>query len=220
MFQIKNKDFLIREFLPSDYEALLSIADSINNQAENKTGYQPFYAFQVSKKKQDYFTVLQQKTKRFLSLALCEKDVEPRKTYRLALCNNQNRVIGNITIDVLPSLDENGNKLYGDVGYFIDPNYGRKGLMSRALAHVLNVYFKNNEMLDITIHPNNLYSIKMMQRFNAKVVDFKPESSYGNEPRLVLKLSRADFLLSRKPIYITTKKQPPNNNNKGRIKDV
>ena len=220
MFLIRQPEFLIREFSSSDFEQLLHIAHAINVQAKNKEGFQPFYAFQADPAKQDYHELLQDKIKTFLKTAQDEKSKTPRKTYRLALCDNAGQLIGNITIDNLPSYDDKGNKIQGDIGYFINPQHGRKGLMSKALRSVLHIYFKNHDELDVTVHPMNLYSIKMLQRFNAKAIGIKSTSTYQNEPRIVFKISKENFLNSCKPFLITTQKNQPSLNRDEREKNV
>ncbi len=207
MFLIQQSDFSIREFSSSDFEKLYKIADAINKQAKEKEGFQPFYAFQVNSDLKDYSTLLSEKINHFLKKAEDEKNQLPRKTYRLALCDGKGMLVGNITIDDYPSKDKNGNLIQGDIGYFINPLDGRKGLMSKALGCVLDIYFKTHDELDITVHPNNLYSIKMLQRFNAKVVGFKSTSAYQDEPRMVLKMHKIDFLSSKAPRFITTQKK-------------
>ena len=220
MFLIQRPDFSIREFSSSDFEKLYKIADAINRQAKEKEGFQPFYAFQVNPSKCDYGYLLDEKINNFLKKAEDEKKQTPRKTYRLALCDSEGQLVGNITIDDYPTKDKNGNLIQGDVGYFINPLDGRKGLMSKALACVLDVYFKTHDELDITVHPNNLYSIKMLQRFNAKVVGFKSMSSYQNEPRMVLKIFKSDFLASKMPRCVVSQKKQIYPQEMGRIRYV
>ncbi|MBQ8251142.1 MAG: GNAT family N-acetyltransferase [Alphaproteobacteria bacterium] len=220
MFLIKTSEFIIREFNSSDFDKLFFIAQEINKQANEKEGFKPFYAFQVDVNRKDYLNILAEKTKAFLKKAYLERMQENRKTYRLALCDSKGDLVGNITIDDIPSIDENGKKIQGDLGYFINPKDGRKGLMSKALFEVLSLYFKTHDELDVTLHPNNLYSIKMMQRFNAKVVSFKSSSVYQNEPRIVLKILKRDFLNLRKSQFIGRKKITLISREKERIRDV
>ena len=202
MFLDQQEDFSIREFQPSDFKRLVYIADAINRQAKSKEGFQPFYAFQVSLESENYQEKLEQKVHAFLSKAFTEQNAQPRSTYRLALCDKNGQLIGNVTVDDLPQYDQEGNKIQGDIGYFICPENGRNGLMSKALRRVLDIYFRTHDEMDLTIHPSNLYSIKMMQRFNAKVVGFKGESGYNGEPRMVLKLTKENFILSQQPIFV------------------
>lgn len=219
MFLDVQDDFLIREFHPSDFKKLVYIADAINRQASLKEGFKPFYAFQVDTASLSYQDELEKKVHAFLEKAISEKHATPRSTYRLALCNKDNELIGNITVDDLPSYDSNGNQVQGDIGYFINPENGRNGLMSKALSRVLEVYFRTHDEMDLTIHPSNFYSLKMMQRFNAKIVGFKGASGYNGEPRLILKLTKDDFLLSRKPRLICSQKVVLETDTQ-RIKDV
>lgn len=220
MFLIETPEFIIREFNSADFDKLFFIAQEINKQATEKEGFKPFYAFQVDVHRKDYLNILAEKTKAFLKKANLERMQENRKTYRLALCDSKGELVGNITIDDIPSIDENGKKIQGDLGYFINPKDGRKGLMSKALFEVLSLYFKTHDELDVTLHPNNLYSIKMMQRFNAKVVSFKASSDYQNEPRIVLKILKRDFLDLRKSQFIGRKKTTLISREKERIRDV
>ena len=205
MFSITEKKFLIREFSPQDFKSLLIIADSINKQAHENKEFQPFYAFNIPLKDENYQEKLIKKTNEFLNKATTEKNEKPRSTYRLALCLPTNELIGNITLDMLPITDKSGNVIRGDLGYFIHPKFGRNGLMSRALEKVLTRYFRYIDTMDITIHPQNIHSLRLMQRFNAKIIGLKTKSTYQGEPRLLLSLSRMDFL-SRPKIICTHKK--------------
>ena len=220
MFLTTQKDFSIREFLPSDFQSLFCIADKINKQAHEKEGFQPFYAFQGDIYSPTYTKELTEKTNKFLSRALKEKEVSPRSTHRLALCSTQGQLIGNVTIDVLPFQDETGKQIHGDIGYFINPDHGRQGLMSKAIEHVLNIYFQTHSQMDVTVHPNNLYSLKMMQRFNAKIIGFKEDSCYQGEPRVVLKLTKQDYLNRPQPVLICQNKIISNKNQNQRMYHV
>ncbi|MBO7244990.1 MAG: GNAT family N-acetyltransferase [Alphaproteobacteria bacterium] len=205
MFLIKEKEFLLREFSQSDLKELVTIAHNINKQAYFDSKYQPFYAFNVALNDQNYQENLLNKTQSFLNQAEREKNTIPRSTYRLALCLPNNKLIGNITLDILPQKDKNGKIIWGDLGYFINPEHGRMGLMSKALENVLIRYFRYHNRMDITIHPENIYSLQMMQRFNAKIIGLKKQSDYQGEPRLLLTLSKEDFLSRKKPVCISKK---------------
>ena len=194
MFSTKEKNFLIREFSEQDFNDLYVIADSINKQADQNKEFQPFYAFNVAVKDKDYQEKLSQKTIDFINKAIKEKNAQPRSTYRLALCLPNNKLIGNVTLDMIPTQDKDGNLVYGDLGYFIDPNHGRNGLMSQALEKVLNKYFRYHNTMDLTIHPENIHSLRLMQRFHAQIIGLKIKSDYHGEPRLLLSLSKKDFL--------------------------
>ena len=194
MFSIKEKKFLIREFSEQDFKDLYVIADNINRQAYQNKEFQPFYAFNVSVEDKDYQEKLSQKTIDFIHKAIKEKNTQPRSTYRLALCLPNNELIGNITLDMIPTQDKEGKLVYGDLGYFIDPNHGRNGLMSQALEKVLNKYFRYHNTMDLTIHPENNHSLRLMQRYHAQIIGIKMKSDYQGEPRLLLSLSKKDFL--------------------------
>lgn len=194
MFSTKEKNFLIREFSEQDFNDLYVIADSINKQADQNKEFQPFYAFNVPIKDAYYQQKLYQKTSDFINKAIQEKNAQPRSTYRLALCLPDNKLIGNITLDMLPSADKDGKIIHGDLGYFIDPKYGRNGLMSQALEKTLNKYFRYHDVMDLTIHPENIHSLRLMQRFHSQIVGIKIKSDYHGEPRLLLSLSKKDFL--------------------------
>ncbi len=206
MFLTIQKDFLIREFSLSDFESLFLIADNINKQAAINKEFQPFYAFNIDVREKNYSEILKQKTKIFLERAIFEKEQQPRSTHRLALCLPNNKLIGNITVDILPFQDETGKTIFGDLGYFIDPVHGRKGLMSKAVEHILTQYFSQQTEMDVTVHPHNVHSLRMMQRFNAHITGIKEKTEYQGEPRLLLKLLKDDFLIRGKPVFILKKK--------------
>ncbi len=194
MFSIKEKNFLIREFSEQDFKDLYVIANNINQQAHQNKEFQPFYAFNVSVEDKSYKEKLSQKTIDFINKAINEKNAQPRSTYRLALCLPNNELIGNITLDMIPTQDKEGKLIYGDLGYFIDPKHGRNGLMSQALEKVLNKYFRYHNTMDLTIHPENIHSLRLMQRFHAQIIGIKIKTDYQGEPRLLLSLSKKDFL--------------------------
>ena len=187
---IKEKDFMIREFSFSDFSDLQKIAEQINLTALKKPGYFPFYAFQ--NKTVDNVD-LPYKVMAFLQKAEREKNTHPRKTYRMALCKKNGHLIGNITFDMIPSFSSDGEKIYGDLGYFIHPDEGEKGLMTRALRAALPYYFSKFNQMDVTVHPQNMYSRRMIERLGGQCVGHIQQSGYSSEPRAVYVIHRDDF---------------------------
>lgn len=186
--------FRLREFKKKDFYRLTEIARAINRKALRcqKQGYFPFYAFQVDQTVSDVDTILRQKVQFFLEKAQKERSVWPRSTYRLAVENQKGDLIGNVTVDMLPIL-EDGKIIYGDLGYFVDPRAAGRGIMTQAVCQVLRYYFKNNERLDITAHPDNVYSSRLIERIGGKAVGFVQQSHYQNEPRRVFVVLKKDF---------------------------
>lgn len=199
MFEVEQKDFSIREFELSDSKRLQQIAHNINVQAQKIEGFQPFYAFQTDMNSLFYKTELVRRADVFLAKAMQEKKVSPRSTYRMAVCDGEGKLVGNVTLDMLPVYEPDGRVMHGDLGYFIDPQAGRRGLMTKAVRHMLSVYFQTKDVLDVTIHPDNVYSQNLLSKFNARNIGLLRNSIYKGEPRLLFKISKEDFLTSLLP---------------------
>ena len=192
---ITTSRLIIDEFKTSDYGRLQEIAFNINHHADvhQSDGYCPFYTFQVEKGTPDRKNLIRQKVADFLIKAKREREQDPRSTYRMAVRLLDGTLIGNATIDVLP-IEEDGKKIYGDLGYFIDPQYGEKGYATEAVRALSYHFFKHYEKMDITAHPNNKYSRKLIERIGGKAVGYKKASHYGNsEPRIVFEIHKKDF---------------------------
>ena len=186
---------IIDEFKTSDYSRLQEIAFNINYHADNHQadGYCPFYTFQVEKGTPNRTNLIRKKVADFLLKAERERRQEPRSTYRMAVRLPDGTLIGNATVDMLP-IEEDGKKIYGDLGYFIDPVYGEKGYATEAVRALSHHFFKHYEKMDITAHPNNKYSRKLISRIGGKAVGYKKASHYGNsEPRIVFEIHKKDF---------------------------
>ena len=138
-------------------------------------------------------TVIRQKVSDFLIKAERERKQEPRSTYRMAVRLPDGKLIGNATVDMLP-IEENGKKIYGDLGYFIDPQYGEHGYATEAVRGLVHHFFKKYQKLDITAHPANKFSRKLIERIGGVQVGYNEASHYGHgEPRAVFEVQRADF---------------------------
>ena len=186
---------IVDEFRSSDYGRLQEIAFNINHHADThqSDGYCPFYTFQVEKGTPDRENLIRQKVADFLIKAERERHQDPRSTHRMAVRLPDGKLIGNATIDMLP-IEENGKTIYGDLGYFIDPEYGEQGYATEAVRALSHHFFKHYEKMDITAHPNNKYSRRLIERIGGKAVGYKEASHYGNsEPRIVFEIHKKDF---------------------------
>ena len=97
--------------------------------------------------------------------------------------------------------EENGKKVYGDLGYFIDPKYGEHGYATEAVRGLVHHFFKVYKKLDITAHPANKFSRKLIERIGGKQVGYNAASHYGHgEPRAVFEVHKEDFYRSS-PYY-------------------
>ena len=189
---------IIDEFKTSDYARLKEIAFNINRNADShaEEGYCPFYTFQVDRDTPDRDNVIRQKVADFLIKAERERKQEPRSTYRMALRLPSGYLIGNATVDMLPC-EENGKKVYGDLGYFIDPAYGEHGFATEGVRGLVHHFFKEYDKLDITAHPANKFSRKLIERIGGKQTGYNEASHYGHgEPRAVFEVHKADFYRS------------------------
>ena len=192
---IKTNRLIIDEFKTSDYEALREIAFNINHNADvhQADGYCPFYTFQVDKNEPDRNVIIRQKVADFIIKAERERNQQPRSTYRMAVRLLDGQLIGNATVDMLPFQD-NGKLVYGDLGYFIDPKFGGKGYATEAVRGLVHHFFKQNDKLDITAHPDNKFSRKLIERIGGREVGYNDASHYGHcEPRVVFEVSKKDF---------------------------
>ncbi|MBE6452930.1 MAG: GNAT family N-acetyltransferase [Alphaproteobacteria bacterium] len=195
MIPIHTSRLFIDEFVAQDYQRLREIAFHINHNADVRSaeGYCPFYTFQVDKETPNRDIAIRQKVSEFLIKAQREKEQTPRSTYRLAVRLLDGKLIGNVTIDMLPFKE--GNKtIYGDLGYFIDPQYGSQGYATEAVKSVVHQFFKQYNRLDITTHPKNKFSQKLIERIGGVQTGYKQSSQYGNhEPRVIFEVHKADF---------------------------
>ncbi len=192
---IQTHQLIIDEFKTSDYTRLLEIAANINRNADEHAadGYCPFYTFQVDKDTPNREITIRQKVSEFLIKAENERKQAPRSTYRMAVRLKDGTLIGNTTVDMLP-IEENGKKIYGDLGYFIDPQYGAHGYATEAVRGLLHYFFKEYPKLDVTTHPNNKFSRKLIERIGGMQIGYNEASHYGHgEPRAVFEVKRTDF---------------------------
>ena len=192
---IETDRLIIDEFKTSDFEVLQHIAFKINENADARfdDGYCPFYTFQVAKDEENRDNKIRQKVADFIIKATKEREINPRSTYRMAVRLKDGTLIGNATIDMLP-IEEDGKTIYGDLGYFINPEYGSKGYATEAVRGLTHYFFKKYEKLDVTTHPNNKFSRNLIERIGGKKVGYKEASHYGNaEPRVVFEVSKKDF---------------------------
>ncbi len=154
----------------------------------------PFYTFQVDASTPDRDLEVRQKVAQFIIKSHKEKSQEPRSTYRMAVRKKEdNALIGNVTIDMLP-FEENGKMVYGDLGYFINPEHEKMGYATEAVRAISHEFFKDYEQMDITAHPDNMHSQKLIERIGGKKVGYKDSSNYGHgEPRAVFTVMKNDF---------------------------
>ena len=186
---------IIDEFKTSDYARLQEIAFNINDNADKHAvdGYCPFYTFQVDKSEPERDIKIRQKVADFLIKADRERNQDPRSTYRMAVRLQNGNLVGNVTVDMLP-IEENGKKIYGDLGYFIDPQYGQHGYATEAVRGLLHHFFKEYPKLDVTTHPNNKFSRTLIERIGGVQTGYNEASHYGHgEPRAVFEVHRNDF---------------------------
>lgn len=108
---IKTDRLIIDEFKTSDFHRLQEIAFNINHNADVKAteGYCPFYTFQVDRDTPQRDNVIRNKVSDFLIKAERERRQDPRSTYRMAVRLPNDKLIGNVTIDMLP-IEENGKR--------------------------------------------------------------------------------------------------------------
>ena len=152
---IKTERLVIDEFKTSDFHRLQEIAFNINHNADLHAGegYCPFYTFQVDKDTPDRDNVIRNKVSDFLIKADRERKQEPRSTYRMAVRLPNGMLIGNATVDMLP-IEENGKKIYGDLGYFIDPKFGAHGYATEA---VRGLYGHGEPRAVFEVHKEDFY---------------------------------------------------------------
>ena len=191
---IKTDRLIIDEFKTSDFHRLQEIAFNINHNADVKAteGYCPFYTFQVDRDTPQRDNVIRNKVSDFLIKAERERRQDPRSTYRMAVRLPNDKLIGNVTIDMLP-IEENGKKIYGDLGYFIDPRYGEHGYATEAVRGLVHHFFKAYRKLDITA------SSLSVSAANRSVTTRRPITGTENRAPF-LKYTRKTFTALRRVI--------------------
>ncbi len=185
---------IIDEFTPNDLDKLTEIAQNINTNAARfkESGYRPFYAFQTSENDLNG-NAIKEKVSAFIAKAEQERSTLNRSTYRLAIRLRDKTLIGNVTIDMLP-IEENGKIILGDLGYFINPAYGKQGLSLEAVRAVSSKFFSKYDTLDLTVHPDNIPSKRLISNIGGVKIGEKSQSSYGNaEPRDIYIVNKQDF---------------------------
>ncbi len=184
---IETERLILDELTLNDAPALFDIASRINKQAEQNPQYFPYYAFQDAKGNE-----LRHKVISFLHKAQKEKNEFPSNTRRYAI-RKDGQLIGSVAIDMLPTF-KNGKPFFGDLGYFIDPNFGNQNFGREACVAVLNEFFAHYNRLDVTAHPDNIYSIRLIEKLGAEKGDYCEKSAYNDEPRQTFFVSRQNFL--------------------------
>ena len=143
-----------------------------------------------------------EKSRAFIGLAIEDQNKEKkgltRDTYRYLIKNNEN-ILGGIVINTLPKYDMNKEKKIGDVGIFFRNRKIAAMCSLRAiyaLFIILDKYIlekhieetagtisiaKKELIVDATVHPLNLYSIHMLEKFGFNKIysDGKKNDVYG-----------------------------------------
>ncbi len=177
----------------SDCGALVQIAHRINLKAAGTDpGYMPYYAFQGDPRRYSP-GFLYDKVEKLLEKAGEESNAYPRKTYRLAVrLKREDALIGGATINMQP-IRENSRIVYGDLGYFLDPSYSGQGYMRQACSMLLTQYFNYWDTLDITTHPGNTYSKRLIGWLGGIFAGREEASHYAGEPRDAFVVTRQRF---------------------------
>lgn len=95
-------------------------------------------------------------------------------TYWLIICKETQKGIGFIGFKGIP--DGNG---HSEIGYSISPNYRKKGLMTEALAALINwaSQFPNAKGITANVLKTNIGSIKVLENCNFKQM-YATEQNY------------------------------------------
>lgn len=199
---IKTDRLIIDEFKTSDFHRLQEIAFNINHNADVKAteGYCPFYTFQVDRDTPQRDNVIRNKVSDFLIKAERERRQDPRSTYRMAVRLPNDKLIGNVTIDMLP-IEENGKKIYGDLGYFIDPDTANTVMRRKPCGGWFIISSKLTEswtlrLIRPTSFPANLLNASAANR---SVITRRPITDTENRA-LFLKCTRKTFTALRRLI--------------------
>lgn len=130
------------------------------------------------------------------------------ETMRLGIFHREtNSLMGNVTVDIpekgymaehLFSSENKKAPLQGDLGYFIDPRYGKKGYMVEALNSIINLYLSlMYPHLTLTVHPDNLPSKKLIRKFSCDQIGYAENSSHNGEPRLIYSIHRGPLTVAK-----------------------
>ncbi len=150
----------------------------------------------------------------FLNAALSHQKQKDRKDFYLAVVDRKtSQVIGSIMV-----YDYNKQKRQAEIGYFIDKRNQNCKIGTEACAYVMQRFgaFLNLKTFYATVHPENLYSKKLLSKlgfvqkgdvFTSKYKgDPDRSESYDqaghliNTPRLGLFVSYDDFLSRKKTL--------------------
>ncbi len=184
---IKTPHLLLDDFKLDDRQDLLEIAMAMKLKAQQCPGYFPYYAFADENKN------IGIQVADFLIKTFREQKNPNRSSFHLGVYTKSKKLIGGIAVDMKP-IWANGKEMYGDIGYFIHPNFGGKGLASEAVIGLLFKYFQKFDSLDLTVHPENHFSLNLVKKIGGKNIGQIEKSTYKNEPRLLIKIDRSDFV--------------------------
>ena len=180
---ILTKNLLIREITSADVFSLERIRRDIAANPDNR----PYYALQKSGD-----------AAKFCKDAIAQQQETPRKTLGLAITEKSapHKMIGFIVGELTPlgTEDWGGQMGLADMGYFLSPAHQGKGYVTEAMRGVTGKIFFEKlgyEYVNATVHPENKPSLAVLQSIGMKV--YGETRKYGDEPRLLLKLTKDDF---------------------------
>lgn len=124
--EIRTKRLLLREFIPSDWEAVFAF--------RNNPRYRTFYPGENESESQAQL---------FIDLIVGEQKALTRRTYQLAITLKDNsRMIGNAGIRLRALGGHETAVLQADIGYEIDPHYWGRGYATEAARSMLDFGFE------------------------------------------------------------------------------
>jgi RimJ/RimL family protein N-acetyltransferase len=156
-FDLHGERYSIREFEDRDVSTINKIAKRI----EEREGFQQFYLLKE-----------ENPGEKVLELARLSRAQEVRPDAKLAVVSPDNTVVGYLAIDLLPTYDGDGNIVFGDIGYFVDPLESGKGVMTTAVRTALDIGFQELGLpyINVTVNPTNEPSVRLLERMGAAKV--------------------------------------------------
>ncbi|MEK7553073.1 MAG: N-acetyltransferase [Patescibacteria group bacterium] len=94
-----------------------------------------------------------------------------------------NKIAGSISYKI-----KNKNRAY-QIGLIIKPEFQRQGLAKQALKKLLNK-LKNFKIIDLVVHPDNVFALKPYKSFGFIVKNRKENYYDDGEPRLIMVLKK------------------------------
>lgn len=156
---LQTESFILREAVERDFKSIYEIYSDL--EAVKYQQINPMDSIEQAEKSINAF-INGFKNKKFIRWCIALKD--------------NDKVIGLITLHSIDPWNSNA-----EIGYMLNRNYWRMGVMSEAAKSVIDFAFKEMELnrIEASIHPENNASIKLSLKLGFEKEGLKKQASYN-----------------------------------------